>query len=242
MLKFFRKLRSKSLEDGKVTRYLKYAIGEIVLVVIGILIALQINNWNNDNQQRKIEEKYLREIKTNLEFDLDDIQFNIDFNESKYRSAEVVIYFVEKEIPYSDTLKFHFANLIGATRTLPNTSAYENLKSKGIEIISNDSLRQEITKLYSFTFHNLIDFEKQDDHPFQYFTFIPELSKEIRLDEFWKSADLIDQSRIFENHDFNNALKMGIFYRGHVLNWYKHLKVSVQSCISLIDEELKGNF
>jgi len=46
MIKFFRNIRKKILEQGKTTNYLKYAFGEIVLVVIGILIALQINNWN----------------------------------------------------------------------------------------------------------------------------------------------------------------------------------------------------
>jgi len=46
MIKFFRKIRKNLLNEGKATRYFKYAIGEIILVVIGILIALRINNWN----------------------------------------------------------------------------------------------------------------------------------------------------------------------------------------------------
>ncbi len=50
MIKFFRKIRQNSIKDNKITNYLKYAVGEIVLVVIGILIALSINNWN---EQRK---------------------------------------------------------------------------------------------------------------------------------------------------------------------------------------------
>jgi len=48
MIKFFRNIRKKLLAEGKTTNYLKYAVGEIVLVVIGILIALQINNWNSE--------------------------------------------------------------------------------------------------------------------------------------------------------------------------------------------------
>jgi len=48
MIKFFRKIRQQLLKEGKTTNYLKYAVGEIVLVVIGILIALQINNWNSE--------------------------------------------------------------------------------------------------------------------------------------------------------------------------------------------------
>ena len=51
MIKFFRKIRQNLLSEGKTGKYFKYAIGEIVLVVIGILIALQINNWNEGRKQ-----------------------------------------------------------------------------------------------------------------------------------------------------------------------------------------------
>lgn len=57
MIKFFRSIRKNLLNEGKTTKYFKYAIGEIILVVIGILIALQINNWNED---RKYEHQKLK--------------------------------------------------------------------------------------------------------------------------------------------------------------------------------------
>ena len=60
MIKFFRKIRQNLIMENKTGKYIKYAIGEIVLVVIGILIALQINNWNN-NQKANIEEKEILE-------------------------------------------------------------------------------------------------------------------------------------------------------------------------------------
>jgi sensor domain CHASE-containing protein len=59
MIKFFRRIRQQLLSENKFSKYLLYAIGEIILVVIGILIALQINNNNNYNEQRKIEREYL---------------------------------------------------------------------------------------------------------------------------------------------------------------------------------------
>jgi len=59
MLKIFRRIRQKMLTQNKVSNYLLYSIKEIVLVVIGILIALQINNWNKNSKQRKIEYEYL---------------------------------------------------------------------------------------------------------------------------------------------------------------------------------------
>ena len=55
MIKFFRKIRKKMADDNKPIKYLRYAIGEIPLVVIGILIALQINNWNEGRKQEILE-------------------------------------------------------------------------------------------------------------------------------------------------------------------------------------------
>ena len=62
MIKLFRNIRKKLIKEGKTTNYLKYAIGEIVLVVIGILIALQINNWNEGRKQNALAQKYLQSL------------------------------------------------------------------------------------------------------------------------------------------------------------------------------------
>lgn len=70
MIKLFRNIRQKLLQEGKTANYLKYAIGEIILVVIGILIALQINNWNEQQKNISQAEKHLNTIKLNLEYDI----------------------------------------------------------------------------------------------------------------------------------------------------------------------------
>ena len=70
MMKFFIKVRQKLLSDNKFRKYLVYAIGEILLVVIGILIALQVNNWNEYNKERILEIEILEEIRENLLKDL----------------------------------------------------------------------------------------------------------------------------------------------------------------------------
>lgn len=183
--------------------------------------------------------KYLEEIKTNLTFDLKDIQFNIEFNESRLNSNKVILQYLKKEIAYSDSLQFHFGNLIFTTRTLPNSSAYENLKSRGLEIVSNDSLRQQITKLYSFTYHNLIDFEKQDDNSFQYEILMPEVSKAIEIIKVWEVGKPIDRQNIFDNIPLKNALTTNILLRETMLSWYIGLKKGVQDCIKKIDAELE---
>lgn len=71
MIKFFRNIRQNLLSDGKTGKYLKYAFGEIILVVIGILIALQINNWNENRKIKKAEIEILQNLKTELKFNLE---------------------------------------------------------------------------------------------------------------------------------------------------------------------------
>ena len=66
MIKFFRKIRQNLLSEGKTGKYLKYAIGEIVLVVIGILIALQINNWNEQSKAKKSADIQLSQLYQNI--------------------------------------------------------------------------------------------------------------------------------------------------------------------------------
>ena len=94
MIKFFRKVRQNLLMENKTGKYFKYAIGEIILVIIGILIALQINNWKNYKTERETEKIILHEIQANLEYDFNDfeeihlivsrpVQKEIDFQKNK---------------------------------------------------------------------------------------------------------------------------------------------------------------
>ena len=78
MIKFFRKIRYDLMSSGKTSKYIKYAIGEIILVVIGILIALQINNWNEDRKNATNEAHILNEILNNLNEDKDQISFILE--------------------------------------------------------------------------------------------------------------------------------------------------------------------
>jgi len=90
MINFFRRIRKKMADDNKPLKYARYAIGEIVLVVIGILLALQVNNWNETQKERKFEIKMLSEINKELKSDiihfkrLSERMHTLDFVSSKF--------------------------------------------------------------------------------------------------------------------------------------------------------------
>ena len=238
MANFFGRIRRKYLAGNKLSKYLMYASGEIILVVIGILIALWINNNNNESQLRILETKYLGEIKSNLEQDIQDIQFNIQFNEDKLKSNEIVLSYLNREIEYSDSLNFHFSNLLGSTRSIVNISGFQNLTSKGLEIVKTDSLRKRITEVYSTFYQNIIDFEFQDDHKHQYEILWPEVINAIEIESMWENAKPINKVEILNNYKLKNAISTNIFFRKYVLEKYKSLYENVTKLIGQIESEL----
>jgi len=91
MIKFFRKIRQNMIKENRVSKYMLYAIGEIVLVVIGILIALSINNWNSERVNRKQEKEYLSRLVIDLEKDLDNLQSTFKIYQHKLILGKIVV-------------------------------------------------------------------------------------------------------------------------------------------------------
>lgn len=149
MIKFFRKIRKRLLSENKFSKYLLYAIGEIILVVIGILIALQINNWNEDRLSSQFELQMLVSLKEGLKKDLSDIDFNIKYTARAVAKIDTILnYFKTDSTYHEETLASLFSEAMTPTRFQYSTSAFETLKSKGITTISNQELRNKIIDVY----------------------------------------------------------------------------------------------
>ena len=153
MIKFFRKIRQRLITENKVSKYLFYAFGEIVLVVIGILIALSINNWNELRKASIVEIEILKEIKSSLQKDLDNLEGNSTTQNSILRSQSLILDWIEKDLEYNDSLSNHFGRLTSLTIFRPNASTFESLKQIGLRTITNDSLRNKILNLYENEYH-----------------------------------------------------------------------------------------
>ncbi|MGN7515736.1 MAG: DUF6090 family protein [Allomuricauda sp.] len=215
MIKFFRKIRQNLLSEGKTGKYLKYAIGEIILVVIGILIALQINNWNNDRIESKIETNILKEIVVNLKKDVVNLNSKIRFNLEKEKSNKEVLTHLKHKTPITDSLKLYYGSLLGRGNFEPITVAYENLKTRGVDIIKNDSLRIAISELYDFKYYYVTEDLRRDYeivrefHESQIHLNIKTTYKDGRL--FGEPHNLTD---VQSNFYFQEALTQAIlFYR-----------------------------
>ncbi|MDP5158377.1 MAG: DUF6090 family protein [Flaviramulus sp.] len=136
------------METGKTSKYLKYAIGEIILVVIGILIALQINNWNEGRKRIEKEQQALIEIVSDLDaviFRLEEMKFSAKSNiTNNIKSIHILSNHLKLKKPYHDSLKVHFVNCFTYPNPLFKISGYETLSSMGMDIILDTKLRSEI--------------------------------------------------------------------------------------------------
>ena len=155
MIKFFRKIRLQLLTEKKISRYFLYAIGEIILVVLGILIALSVNNWNEERKTEKLEINMLDQVKKGLIFDLNQVEEIIELQNTYIRSHQILIKWLESSLPFHDTLGLHFMETFFAETCIFKEGPYETLKKIGMEIIKNDTLRDQISNLYDLSYEEL---------------------------------------------------------------------------------------
>jgi len=151
MIKFFRNIRQKLLLEGKTANYLKYAIGEIVLVVFGILIALQFNNWNNNQKDKKLEKRYLSDIIQDLKADSIAIaDFKKESDEQVRTKNKLVDYYNGQSFAHDSLVLYFDAQWKPVYNFTPILTTLEEMKSTGnIGVITNISLRRKILETYN---------------------------------------------------------------------------------------------
>ena len=148
------------MSENKTGKYLKYAIGEIVLVVIGILIALQINNWNQNRLKAQKEIQILKSFVAQFQNDILQFDESLKFYEGALKSVDIIIYNLENKIPYNDSLNQHFylTTRFYGDSDLDN-NVFESLKSLGVDFISNTDIRKRIAQLYEDDDEWIVNFE-----------------------------------------------------------------------------------
>ena len=152
MLLLFRNIRQRLLTDNKFGKYLLYAVGEILLVVIGILIALQVDNWNEKRKLRAVQQELLEDLRDDLIESREELEKGLALNKHTVNQYRIIMDAVLRDEPGS-------AKIDSAVRYLPNwhspfftSTTYESIKNNEISIIDNDQLRKQISNLYEQQF------------------------------------------------------------------------------------------
>lgn len=152
MLKFFRKIRQKLLTENKFSKYLVYAFGEIILIVIGILIALQLNNWNENKKVERTQHASLHKLKLDFESDL------VKFHEidSIYKNWDYQYEFIRDSVLGGKLDKLSRVNQYSIGRgslfylTIKRTTYDEMINTGSFYQIENEELGQSISAYYEY--------------------------------------------------------------------------------------------
>ena len=238
MVKFFRRIRQKLISEGAFKKYLIYAVGEILLVMIGILLALQVNYWNENNTREKLEISTLKELKANLLNDIEDFEINIRYHKISIQSSKVILEALENKTAYHDSLGKHLSKIPVNPVFMPTTSAYQNLKLNGVTLISNDTLRRELQALYEARY---VYTAKITDIGFKYDyeEFGKVYQKEMSHYILLREARPVDYTSLFRNQQFINLISHKMTRDKHriIPNYEERIEL-VNKIIRMIDKEL----
>jgi len=264
MIKIFRNIRKKLAAENKVASYLRYAVGEVVLVVVGILIALQINTWNENRKERAIEIKYLKNLQHELKQDSIDIV--------RYKAIRLGILNAAQEL--LNNAKLHQIDDVYKLDSLyisvaiwyefvPNNNTFEELISSGnLQLLKNDSIKnllldlnQKNEQLVSDREHMRREYKNYlYDERVKQINFLdvndPSKVKTV-LDWFYPRAEIVAENKIKLQRNFKRLFNNTTFLNGLALAagnnlWiveeeYNRMLNDINKLVELIELDLKSD-
>ena len=236
MINFFRRIRKQLLAENKTGKYLKYAIGEILLVMIGILLALQVNNWNESEKQKNFANKILNAITISIKNNIVYYEFVIDYNEDGNQSAEIILNHLDKNLSYHDSLDVHFSKAIQYSTPIIRNAGYESLKSYGLSIIENDSILDAL-EVYNDGFIETLVLRQE-----YYFsnTVLPILTELFETVAIRSDMKPFDYDELKNSRKYRSILNTSIANRNDQNKWYKIWLQAVKDIEKMIDQELQN--
>lgn len=244
------------ISENKISKYLLYAIGEILLVMIGILLALQVNNWNETRKLELKENEILKEILRDVEETNSEIVGDMLAHMTMLRSAQMLKDQISQLNPDTDQLSSYYRSSAHDLQIYPKTSGFETLKSQGLEIITNDSLRKNISDLYQLDYTRLTKFGRLTPESSIIETLLPYTVKhfrtsaintrEIKIEELDAKIvrNLIELKSIDDlknDEEFFVILEHTMQLRTYKISLHRRALLNGVAVVELIEKELNIN-
>jgi hypothetical protein len=219
--------------------YLFYAIGEILLVMIGIILALQVNNWNQNRMAFDKEKIVLLELKEDLESNIEIFQGNIKWEEDRIKGSEKILNHIDSGKDWNDTLGLELAYLRHFEEFFIMSAAYQSLKSNGFDLISSDKLRRSIIKLYDITYERegsrteIIGQGGMQTRELYY-------AKYTTWDPVKKIILLTNPESMDKNNELYNSISLRLQFKNYVIRFNHICLDETRNLIEEIDSILKS--
>ena len=238
MINFLRRIRRDLIKENKTSTYLVYAVGEVILVVFGILIAFQIDNWNESKILTKKEIANLKEIKKNLKSDLENQLIpGAEYYQNSLDSHDILqsnFYNSPQSIP-EDSIRRLFQEMVLPWKLVFNTVAFDNLNSVGIDLISNDPIRENISQLYGYEYRIILDYNNITVTEFRE-DFVPRLHDNLNIHASLSTSQL---DYLKNDLGINSRLRGMVYRRQHLREYFLGAKPIVEQLLVDIETEIE---
>jgi len=230
MIKFFRKIRRKLLSENKFSKYLVYAIGEIVLVIIGILLALQINNSNSERIEKNTFKSNLQFVIEDLEQDKTDLLILIKERERVINKTDFILQAVKEEKILTSYEIYNYSEIMLWKSFDINSNGLERILSSNLyEAIDFQPIRKKIRN-YQLVYQQIKGLEKKLNESVEEMEI--EMSKEGSILELYEYGNLLSNvselddttKKELESYDIdfnklytNNPPMLSLFQRGKLI-------------------------
>ncbi|MFD2823396.1 DUF6090 family protein [Lacinutrix iliipiscaria] len=248
MIKFFRKIRQNLLSEGKSGKYFKYAIGEIILVVFGILIALQINTVKNNNDKRNEEITHLKNILSDLKQDKSELIKIIERRKSKTESATIMEnYYHTKKVDSLNLYYFHWTNVLMWETHNPSLVTFKELINSGkLSTLTNEKVKQLLLQI-DYNYNQMFELRNHLYHDYTdyfYKPFADFIDYEHGLKAFLEPNKKIELSRedveiALENKRIKNGFTLARLNNNILREQLSEILTKVDSTIVLVEKEIK---
>lgn len=245
MVKFFRRIRQKLLNTGRIRKYLVYAIGEVLLVMIGILLAFQVNNWNEGKKRIAVERQLLIELKNSLEQEIRFQKWSIKMNKDYMESGQTLLNYLNTEKVYNDSLNVHFHKSTRWIKPNEENYAYENLTKYGSSFLKQDSLEASLHFVFEIgkMFLNTLESRQENYHNAVVVQFLTENFTTSYVSN--ESSELlmapIDYNVLKESTTYKNILLTNIERRKADIDYNKErLIFMIEQSLKFLGEELES--
>jgi len=255
MIPFFRKIRKTLADDNKPLKYLRYAVGEIVLVMIGILLALQVNNWNNERLETKKEQLFLKNLQSDFKTNLTELNSVYEGTLDAYKASKDLLESIKGEAPliYAevDILLDEIINKVSSL-DLISGSIDEITNTGSLNIIHDPELRKLISNWPYYEADTEDDIKIMIDNLMGFF--IPSLfdkailrnipvparfEKDLNLPKISNSGFIIDYNKSLRTLEFENEVYNNTLNYMYTLNQYKRLEGYLRNTLERIEANIK---
>ncbi len=230
-------------KNKRILKRIYDGLWELIIVIIGIFVALQVDNFKTNIQSNKKEKVILKHILNALEFDQGEINWNINAHKKALASDSILLQCIKYKCEYNDSLSHHFPNTLLDFIFITNTAPYENLKSIGMDIIKNDVLKLKIAEIYDFHYERLHKFE-EEFYPAESFR----LFNDFFLNNFnhytieWDNTTKVSKRIAYPNNynelmvdpKYQTLLQNDILWRNAIIKRYLVMEEKVESLMLYI--------